>query len=188
MVRPKSNHAHEIKWRERTEKKKQPTRNSSNINAKFLSGIWRLRVFTLLCNVIMCGGYFFFFFFMFHLVCKLFFVVSLVSFCRWQIFCCTHKIIWYMSWPSCVHLLLWEPNLCQCIFAQCTLYTHTFVIFGLCVCFVFVYGTFVVCVQGILWLWLIYLIFTTQNSVVAVCFNFFFHLSPTFYSICKLLR
>lgn len=76
------------------------------------SGFLRLRVFTLLRNVIMCGVLFF---------NSPFFFCSPVSFCRWQIFRCTYKMIWYMSWPSlCVHFLLWEPNLCQCI----CLWTH----------------------------------------------------------------
>lgn len=58
-------------------------------------------------NVIMCGR------------CVLFFLhLSNVS-GRLQIFSCTHKIIWYMSWPACLPVCVcvcttpsWEPNLC----------------------------------------------------------------------------
>lgn len=147
----------------RNQMKREKKRHTVQTLMLKFSGFLRLRVFTLLRNVIMCGVLFF---------NSPFFFCSPVSFCRLQIFRCTYKMIWYMSWPSlCVHFLLWEPNLCQCI----CLWTHICNILCLsvaffCVCFVFVYGTFVVCVQGILWLWLIYLIFTTK---IPLCFIFF---------------
>lgn len=115
----------------RNQMKREKKRHTVQTLMLKFSGFLRLRVFTLLRNVIMCGVLFFNSPILF---------CSPVSFCRLQIFRCTYKMIWYMSWPSlCVHFLLWEPNLCQCI----CLWTHICnilclsVAFFVCVLFLF---------------------------------------------------